>query len=124
MEGIFVFLGELLVQLVLNVAWYATGFGSLRPGAPRPAVNFALLLLGGGLGALSLLVFRFTIVPGPALRVAHLVLAPIACAFLIRALAKWRANENPNVVPREQFWGAFWFTLGWVLVRFTYARRG
>ena len=49
--------------------------------------------------------------------------APIAAGFLFRALAQRRAKKSYSIVPREHFWHALWFTFGWALVRFLYARR-
>ena len=30
---------------------------------------------------------------------------------------------SPQIVPRNHFWKAFWFTLGLVVIRFAYATR-
>jgi hypothetical protein len=123
MEAFLVAIGEILIEFVLNVAI----FGSIDGIATQWKVlgrNFVLLLVGGGLGALSLLVFSRTIISVPALRIAYLVAAPIGAAFLFRALAARRAKKSYSVVPREHFWHAFWFTLGWVVVRFVFAQRG
>jgi hypothetical protein len=119
MEAFLVALGEVLIELVLNVAFYAPFDGPFSRWR-----NFMLLLVGGGLGALSLLVFSHTIISAQGLRIAYLVAAPIAAAFLFRAIATRRAKKSYSVVPRDHFWHAFWFTLGWVLVRFVFAQRG
>jgi ABC-type Fe3+ transport system permease subunit len=70
-----------------------------------------------------LLVVKHTVVSVSALRIANLVLAPVASAFLSEAIANHRAKENPFIIPRNHFWQALFFTLGLVLVRFAYASR-
>ena len=122
MEGILVVIGEILVELVLNVVVFAPfdrPTSRWKPGT----TNFTLLFVGGGLAALSLLVFGRPIISVAWLRIANLVVAPIVCAFLFRALAERRAKKNFRIVAREHFWHAFWFTLGWVIVRFVFAAR-
>jgi hypothetical protein len=123
MEEILVVIGQLLIDFFLQVGFYTAVRGPLAAWRPVPA-NFVLLVVGGVLGALSLLVFRFTLIDWPSLRIANLVVAPVAAGFLFRGLAKRRARKSYSVVPREHFWHAFWFTLGWVVVRFLWARRG
>ena len=59
-----------------------------------------------------------------ALRIANLVLAPVASAFISQAIARRRSRHNKFIIPRNHFWQAFWFTLGIVTVRFAYVVRG
>lgn len=77
--------------------------------------------VAAGLGWLSLFIFPNTLISIPALRVINLILAPLASASLAQYIAKKRAEENPYIVPRERFWQAFWFTLGFTAVRLAYA---
>jgi len=94
---------------------------------PEPKGVFLRRLLwfcgGCALASVSLLVVKHTVVSVSALRIANLVLAPVASAFLSEAIANHRAKENPFIIPRNHFWQALFFTLGLVLVRFAYASR-
>jgi hypothetical protein len=121
MEAFLVVLGEILIEFVVQMALY---FPFDRPGSSSNTGNFFVLILGGALGGLSLFVFQSTLIDWPALRIANLVVAPLAAGFLFRAVARQRAKKNYGVVPRDHFWRAFWFTLGWLVVRFVWARRG
>ncbi len=80
-------------------------------------------LLGCGLAIISMLVFKRTWISHPALQILNLVLAPIISAFISQAIARRRSRRHPDVIPRDHFWQAFWFTLGLVFVRFAYAVR-
>lgn len=71
----------------------------------------------------SVLLFKHTLIRGSALRIANLVLAPIASAYLARYLARRRSTRVGSIIPRTRFWQAFWFTLGLVSIRFAYASR-
>lgn len=86
--------------------------------------NCFLWFLGGCvLAGISLIFFKHTLIPTLELRIANLVLAPIASAFLSEHIAKRRAEKNPLIIPRNHFWQAFWYTVGLVVIRFTYASR-
>lgn len=78
---------------------------------------------GGLMAVLSLVAFRHTFIPTPQLRIANLLLAPVASAFLTQHIAKQRALTNPNIIPRQHFWQAFWYAIGFVVVRFAYVSR-
>jgi len=82
------------------------------------------LILGAALAGLSLLVFPRSLIAVPALRVANLLLAPFVSGLLSLLIARRRAETNPNIVPRNHFWQAFWFTLGLVAIRFAYTAQG
>jgi hypothetical protein len=84
---------------------------------------FQWLLGGCLLAGVSVLLFKHTLIRGPALRIANLVLAPIASAYLARYLAHRRGTRAGSIIPRTRFWQAFWFTLGLVSLRFAYASR-
>lgn len=84
---------------------------------------FGWLLLGGGIGWVSTFVFSPTFISIPVLRVANLALSPIASGLLSLFIARRRVQTNPNIIPRNHFWQAFWFTVGLVAIRFAYTSR-
>jgi hypothetical protein len=83
----------------------------------------AWFLIGCALAGMSVLFLERTWISTPALRIANFALAPIASAYLSRAIARRRNRRNSNIIPRNHFWQAFWFTLGLTIVRFAYAVR-
>ena len=83
----------------------------------------AWFIIGCGLAAISMLFLKRTWISHPALRIANLVVAPIASAFISEAIARWRNRRNDFIEPRDHFWKAFWFTLGIVTVRIAFAVR-
>jgi hypothetical protein len=119
------FLFEFALDVLINLPF---NWPSKKRGRPGPDAIWIWCILWFGLGCLlagiSLLVMRHSIISLPTLRVANLVAAPIASAYLSQAIASHRARENAFIVPRNHFWQAFWFTLGLTLVRFAYAAHG
>jgi hypothetical protein len=54
-----------------------------------------------------------------SLRIANLLVAPLVSASVARGLAVINGIDK-DIVGRR-YWQAFWFTLGFALVRFAYA---
>ena len=111
---------EFLLQILINLP-----FDSLPKKKPDPVSIWphSILWFFGAcfLSWLSLFIFKHTFIPSPSLRIANLILSPIVAAFVSEALAKRRSIVNDFIVPRNHFWLAFWFTLGFTVVRFAYA---
>jgi hypothetical protein len=80
-------------------------------------------IMGCGLAGISILLFKYTWISHPLLRMVNLVFAPIASAFISQVIARYRSRKNRSLIPRNSFWQAFWFTFGIVLIRFVYATR-
>jgi len=79
-----------------------------------------VFVIGCVLGGVSVFVVQHSLLSLPALRVINLLAAPLFSAFLSKAIATRRSETNANIIPRNHFWQAFWFTLGLVMVRFAY----
>lgn len=128
MEELLVVVLQFLLEFILNVlANIPFDWPSRNRRTPEPESIWLRCFLwscgGGLLAGVSLLVFKQTLISVPALRIANLVIAPVVSGFLSEAIAKRRASRNELIVPRNHFWQAFWFTLGLVIIRFTYATR-
>jgi hypothetical protein len=126
MEEFLVAALQFLLEFVLNVLGSVPfDWPSRYRRAPESGGSFARYFawFAGGcvVAGVSLLVFKHSVITGEGLRIANLVLAPIASAFLSQYVALRRAQTNPNIDPRNHFWQAFWFTVGLVIIRFTYA---
>jgi hypothetical protein len=118
------FLIEFIFNVLLNVPFDLPSGSRKTPEKTGIAGGCFLWWVGGSALAYgSLQAFSYTLIRVAALRIANLVLAPVAAAYLSQALAKTRAKTNANILPRNHFWRAFWFTLGYVTVRFAYAKR-
>jgi hypothetical protein len=117
-----------LFEFIFNVLSGSPGWPSKQQAASDDKNNvggWLIWVLAGGLMAgLSLVFFNHTFIPTSELRIANLFLSPIASGFLTQHIAKQRAKTNPNIVPHHHFWQAFWYSSGFVVVRFAYALRG
>ena len=80
-------------------------------------------IIGAALGALSLLVFPKHFAASMPLRLATLVLAPIASALAVAPELPilHRSAERGDIWRR--FWNAYAFSLTFALIRFAYAGR-
>ena len=128
MEELLVVLLQFLFEFALNVlANVPFDWPSRNRHTPEPdtiGLRCFLWFCGGCLlGGVSMLALKHTFISLAALRMLNLVIAPLTSACLSQRIAQRRARHNPNIVPRNHFWQAFWFTLGLVLVRFAYATR-
>jgi hypothetical protein len=84
---------------------------------------FTWFIIGCGLACISMLFLKRTWISHRTLRIVNLVVAPIISAFISEAIGRRRRRRNADIVARNHFWQAFWFTLGIVTVRFAYAAR-
>jgi hypothetical protein len=111
---------EFLFEILINIPF---DFLPKNKSAPESIWPYSVISFFGAcfLNWLSLFIFKHTFIPTPSLRIANLILSPIVAAFVSEALAKRRSIVNDFIVPRNHFWLAFWFTLGFTVVRFAYA---
>jgi hypothetical protein len=56
------------------------------------------------------------------LRIANLIAGPLLAGGVSWLVADWRRRRGAHLVPSLHFWLAFWFVLGFDVVRFIYAR--
>ncbi|HEY0634932.1 MAG TPA: hypothetical protein VGE00_06085 [Gammaproteobacteria bacterium] len=122
-ELLFEFSGEFLLQ-VLGEALVELGLHSLAEPFRRPA-NPWLAALGHALfgviaGGLSLLLFSSHLVAGE-LRMANLLVTPVAVGFCMSAMGAWRARRGQTVLRIDRFAYGYLFALAFALVRFWFA---
>ena len=123
-------LAALVIQIVVEVGLqifgaagidWATGASERRDDKEEAGCGWLLIfaLLGGACGGLSLVVVPKLLLPTFGLRVANLVVSPLAAGGLSYLIAKhvWAAGQWP---PRHHFWRGFWFALAFGLIRFAY----
>lgn len=128
MEDFLIILLQFLFEFLFEVLLYwPIDLPFLNRETPDPERlyfrGFLWWCAGCALAFVSLIIFQHTFIAFPALRIINLISAPIVSARLAKHLAAARAKSNPNIIPRNHFWQAFWFTLGFAAVRFAYASR-
>lgn len=119
------FLGELIINVFAYVPFEGTSWFKMKPERERiiHASSF-MLVLGGGLGWLSTLVWDHTFIEYPVLRIVNLILSPIIAAFIALFIAEWLSRKDPTrLTPRNHFWWSFWFTVGFAATRFVTVAR-
>ncbi|MBI3775579.1 MAG: hypothetical protein HY273_08500 [Gammaproteobacteria bacterium] len=127
MEEILVALLQFAFELVLNVLsyfpfdWPSKHRSSIEP---ESVAGWCVLWasLGAAMGGLSLLLFEHSLIHASWLRMLTLVSSPLLSAYLSQGIAVARVRNNSNIIPRNHFWYAFWFSLGVAVVRFIYAK--
>lgn len=123
----------LIIQVVVEVGLqifgaigvdWATGASSKKDDKEEAGCGwlFIFALFGAACGGLSLLLVPKLILPTLGLRIANLIVAPLAAGALSYLVARhvWAAGQWP---PRHHFWRGLWFALAFGLVRFAYVHR-
>jgi hypothetical protein len=112
---------QVLIYLPFELPW--TSSRESETGASGCGWAFFYLFVGVGLGWVSTLVFRHVLLPHPALRIANLVVAPLACGTVSWLLARGRAKRGGAGVPEIHFFLAAVFAFAFASARFVWATR-
>jgi hypothetical protein len=103
---------------------WATGASSRKGDREEAGCGWLVLfvLFGAACGGLSLVFVPKLILPTLGLRIANLIVAPLAAGGLSYLFARhvWAAGRWP---PRHHFWRGFWFALAFGIIRFAYVHR-
>ena len=125
LEFLFEIIGEFVLQAVAELL-VEFGLQSLKEPFRRPPnpwlAALGYFLFGAILGGLSLLVFPRHLVAMKGLRVANLIVTPVAVGLLMSALGKWRARRGQAVLRIDQFAYGYLFALGLAAVRFCFTK--
>jgi len=123
LEALLEIIGELVVQglaeVLAEIGLQAMGEDSQR--RPHPflaAIGYACF--GAILGFGSLTVLPNNLVP-ESLRLANLILTPLAVGALMTAIGAWRARRGQPVLRIDRFAYGYLFALTFALVRFKFA---
>lgn len=122
-EVIFSFVGELLVQVVLEVL-AELGLHSMRETWRRPpnpwmaAIGYALF--GTIAGGLSLLVLPNLLVHSHNLQLLNVALTPVAAGLAMMAMGAWRRRRDEEIIRLDKFAYGYLFALAMALVRFNF----
>ena len=115
------FVFETLAEAAIYWPFESSADRMLEANPSRESVPLTIAAIAGAVvGGISLVVWPYTWLHFPALRMANLVLAP-----LISAGGAWltAVHRNPQSAPAPHAWFGFTFTLAFVLVRFTWGVR-
>jgi hypothetical protein len=118
----------LLLQVFGEVLFQILGSGLLdlltwsweREDSPRSrgcAIALVLFIVGGLLGWLSLLLVPHSLLPWGWLRMANLVIGPVASGWMSYRIAQWRQRRGYETSPGTHALMAGMACLGMVLVR-------
>lgn len=124
-EIVFQFLGELLLQILFEFL-AELGIYSLADTFKKPKhpvlSTIGYVLWGAIAGGISLWIMPSSFISDPDLRVANLILTPIAIGGMMVLLGKLRAKKGQKLVKLDKFGYAFSFAFAMSLVRFIWAQ--
>lgn len=128
MEEIFVVIVQVIVEVVFEALFSLpidVFFWGHQEDRPEKVRRTALFSVGCLMGWASIFALPGTILHHGWLRVANLVVAPLLAGWLATVIAHWLIDKrHKDASPKIQFWRAWWFTLGFSLLRFAYAQGG
>ena len=125
LEFLFQIIGEVVLQLVFE-ALAELGLHTLAEPFRRPPnlwlAAFGYTLFGAAAGGLTLLTFPSHLVTSHGLRVANLIITPMAVGLLMCAMGAWRARRGEQLLRIDRFAYGYLFAVSLALVRFAFAR--
>lgn len=117
--------GEFILQIVLEVL-VELGFQSFVEASRRPPSPWVsalgYTLLGGAVGAFSLMPFPSHLVASEGLRLANLIFTPAAVGLLMCGMGAWRARRGEPILRIDRFACGYLFALALAFVRFLFAQ--
>ena len=121
LELLFQFFGEFLLQLLLEVI-AEVGLRPLAAPFSRQAApwlkSIGYLLLGLGVGGLSLWPAPRHFIQTPWLRMANVFLTPLAVGGCMALLGAWRSHRAQTLLGIDRFACGFLFAIGVAAVRY------
>ena len=124
LELLFEIIGEFLLQGTVEIL-FELGFRSVVEPfqrQPKPWIAaFGYLLFGAVCGGLSLLIFPNHLVIARSLRVANLVVTPVAVGLLMAGVGVLRERRGQPLVRIDRFAYGYVFALALAAVRFLFA---
>jgi hypothetical protein len=124
-EFLFEIIGEFILQIVFE-ALVELGLHSLAEPFRRPPnpwlAAFGYTLFGATAGGLSLLLFPSHLMSSQGMRIANLIITPIAVGLLMGAMGAWRARRGEQLLRIDRFAYGYLFAISLALIRFAFAR--
>lgn len=121
------FILELALQVFMETIAALLGSALKAPLRRGRTVDPALLLSGyflyGGIaGGISLWIFPSNFIHAGMLRLAALLLIPLASGLVMGAMGAWRASRGKEIIRLESFFYGAAFALAMSFVRYLWAR--
>ena len=121
------FFGELLLQLVLEAIAELLGHSFKEPfRRPRPVCPWfaavGYLVFGAAAGGLSVWLVPDLFIKAEWLRLANLVLTPVAAGLIMEAVGSWREQREKEVIQLETFAYGFCFAFAMAVVRYAFGK--
>lgn len=117
-------IGEFLLQAIAE-ALVELGLHAVAEPFRRPPnswlAGFGYAILGAIVGGLSLLILPMHLA-GEGLRLANLLLTPIAVGLLMSAIGARRARNGQSVLRIDRFAWGYLFALSFALIRYWFAQ--
>jgi hypothetical protein len=125
--GILQFLGELLLQVVFEAIAELLGhavkspFRRSRPVRPWLAAS-GYLFFGAVAGGLTIWLVPELFIKAQWLRVANLLLTPLAAGFIMETIGSWRVRREKEILRLESFAYGFCFAFAMAAVRYAFGQ--
>jgi len=121
------FLGELLIQIIAEVVFELIGHRIKEPLHRSRPVNSWLaatgyFIFGAMAGGISLWLLPELFISAPWLRVANLILTPIASGLFMGLLGAWRTSKQQELIRLDKFAYGYCFAIAMALVRFIFGQ--
>lgn len=122
---VFQFLGELVLQVVFEAIAELFGHAVKEPfRCPRPVRPWlaasGYLIFGAAAGGLTVWLIPDLFIKAGWLRVANLVLTPLAAGLIMEAIGSWRERREKEVLRLESFTYGFCFAFAMAAVRYAF----
>lgn len=123
----FQLLGELLFQMLFEAIADLFGHAVKEPfRRPRPArpwvASIGYLVFGASAGGLSVWLLPELFIKTEWLRVANLLLTPLAAGVIMQAIGSWRERREKEALGLESFAYGFCFAFSMAVVRFAFGK--
>lgn len=118
------FLGELVLQVIFEGLAELLGHSTKNTfrRLPRPwLAAIGYLTFGALAGALTVWLFPELFIKEQWLRLANLLLTPLAAGLIMEAIGAWRTRREKEVLRLESFTHGFCFAFGMAVVRYAFA---
>ncbi|MEZ0307660.1 MAG: hypothetical protein ACAH21_07020 [Ramlibacter sp.] len=121
------FLGELLLQVVFEAIFEAFGHAVKEPfRRPRPVrpwvAAIGYVIFGAVAGGLTVWLVPDLFIKAEWLKVANLVLTPVAAGLIMQAIGAWRERREKEVLRIETFAYGFCFAFAMAVVRYAFGK--
>ena len=126
MEDLLILIFQVVVELFINVPWDLFWYGEPDPKLQQSrafTIGAWSLIIGALMGGISLWFFPNVISRPSWLRIFLLFFSPVFAGSTGYLIAKIRSASKSYVMPKHHFWWSCMFTMGYVIIRFTYAHR-